>query len=49
LVVRPNTDEFHDYRGYAGRMAGGVLRKGDEVMLMPSGFSTTIKKIDTFD
>jgi len=49
LVVRPNTDEFHDYRGYAGRMAGGVLRKGDEVMLMPSGFSTTIQKIDTFD
>jgi len=48
-VVRPNTDEFHDYRGYAGRIAGGVFRKGDEVMLLPSGFTSTIKKIDTFD
>ena len=49
LVIRPNTDAYHDYRGYAGRMAGGVLRKGDEVMLLPSGFTTRVKKIDTFD
>ena len=48
-VVRPNTDEFHDYRGYAGRIAGGVFRKGDEVMLLPSGFTSKIKKIDTYD
>ncbi len=48
-VVRPNTDEHHDYRGYAGRIAGGVMRKGDEVMLLPSGFTTKIAKIDTFD
>lgn len=48
-VIRPNTDEFHDYRGYAGQVAGGVLKKGDEVMLLPSGFTSTIKKIDTFD
>lgn len=48
-VVRPNTDDYHDYRGYAGRIAGGIFKKGDEVMLLPSGFTTKIKKIDTFD
>ena len=45
-VVRPYTDEFHDYRGYAGRVAGGVMRKGDEVMLLPSGFTSKIKLIN---
>lgn len=49
FVIRPNTDEFHDYRGYAGRLAGGVMKKGDEVMLLPSGFTTKIAKIDTAD
>jgi len=48
-VVRPNTDDFHDYRGYSGRIAGGVFKKGDTVMALPSGLRTTIKKIDTFD
>ncbi|MCP4442004.1 MAG: sulfate adenylyltransferase subunit CysN [Aureispira sp.] len=48
-VIRPNTDEFHDYRGYAGRIAGGVFKKGDKVVALPSGFSSTIKKINTFD
>lgn len=48
-VIRPNTDEYHDYRGYSGRVAGGVFKKGDDVMLMPSGFTSKIKKIDTFD
>ncbi len=48
-VVRPNTDDFHDYRGYAGRVAGGVFKRGDEVMLLPSGFTTRIAKIDTYD
>jgi len=48
-VVRPNTDEFHDYRGYAGRIAGGIFKKGDKVMVMPSGFTSTISKIDTAD
>lgn len=48
-VIRPNTDEYHDYRGYAGRIAGGVYRKGDKVRLLPSGFMSTIKKIDSFD
>ncbi len=48
-VIRPNTDDFHDYRGYAGRIAGGVLKKGDKVTLLPSGFTTAIAKIDTFE
>lgn len=48
-VLRPYNDAFHDYRGYAGRVAGGVFRKGDEVMLLPSGFTTKISKIDSFD
>ena len=48
-VVRPNTDEFHDYRGYAGRIAGGLFKKGDEVLLLPSGFTSKIKKIDSYD
>jgi sulfate adenylyltransferase subunit 1 len=49
FVVRPNTDAFHDYRGYTGRVAGGTFRKGDRVMLLPSGFSSTIARIDSFD
>lgn len=48
-IIRPQTDEFHDYRGYAGRLESGILRKGDEVVALPSGFSTRIKSIDTFD
>lgn len=45
-VVRPYNDDYHDYRGYAGRIAGGVLKKGDKIMLLPSGFSSTISKIE---
>ena len=48
-VIRPYNDEYHDYRGYAGRIAGGIFKKGDEVMLLPSGFTTRISKIETFD
>jgi len=44
-VIRPYNDEFHDFRGYAGRMAGGVMKTGDEVMLLPSGFTSRITKI----
>lgn len=47
-VIRPYNDEFHDYRGYAGRVAGGILKKGDEVMLLPSGFTTRISRIESF-
>ncbi|MEM6722546.1 MAG: GTP-binding protein, partial [Bacteroidota bacterium] len=48
-VIRPNTDEFHDYRGYSGRLAGGVFKKGDNVMVLPSGFTSKIAKIDSYD
>jgi sulfate adenylyltransferase subunit 1 len=46
-VIRPKKDEYHDYRGYAGRVAGGVFKKGDEVVALPSGFSSRIKGIHT--
>jgi sulfate adenylyltransferase subunit 1 len=45
-VIRPYRDEHHDFRGYAGRVAGGVFKPGDEVQVLPSGFSTTIKSIE---
>ncbi|MEP1034510.1 sulfate adenylyltransferase subunit CysN [Ekhidna sp.] len=48
-VIRPQTDQYHDYRGYAGRIAGGVFKPGDEVTVLPSGFSSKVKTIDTFD
>jgi len=48
-VLRPHDDAFHDYRGYAGRIAGGVFKPGDEVMVLPSGFTTRIARIDTAD
>ncbi len=45
-VVRPKSDEFHDYRGYAGQVAGGILKPGDEVVVLPSGMTSTIEGID---
>ncbi|HWU21098.1 MAG TPA: sulfate adenylyltransferase, partial [Nocardioides sp.] len=48
-VVRPKSDEHHDYRGYAGQIAGGVLKKGDEVIVLPSGMTSKIAGIDLFD
>jgi len=45
-VIRPHTEEFHDYRGYAGRVAGGVFKPGDEVMVLPSMRKSKIKSID---
>lgn len=48
-IIRPQNKEFHDYRGYAGRIASGVFRKGDKVKVLPGGFSSTIKSIDTFE
>jgi len=48
-VVRPHTREHQDYRGYAGQVASGVLRPGDEVVVLPSGFQSKIAAIDTFD
>ena len=46
-VLRPQSDEFRDYRGYAGRIASGIYRKGDEVAVLPSGFTSKIKSINT--
>ncbi len=47
-VIRPMSDEHHDYRGYAGQVAGGVLRPGDEVVTLPGGRRTTVAAIDTY-
>jgi len=48
-VLRPMSGEHHDYRGYAGTVAGGVLKQGDDVMVLPSGFTSRIRSIDTMD
>ncbi|TYC15649.1 sulfate adenylyltransferase [Bizionia gelidisalsuginis] len=48
-VLRPQNDTHRDYRGYAGRIASGVLRTGDEITVMPSGFTSKIKTIDTLN
>jgi sulfate adenylyltransferase subunit 1 len=45
-IIRPHTSEYHDYRGYAGRVAGGVFRPGDEVMVLPSLRRSKIRSID---
>jgi bifunctional enzyme CysN/CysC len=46
-VIRPRSEEFHDYRGYAGRVAGGVFKPGDDVVVLPSGLGTRVARIDT--
>jgi bifunctional enzyme CysN/CysC len=48
-VVRPRSADLHDYRGYAGQVAGGVLEVGDEILVLPSGFTTTVEAIETAD
>jgi len=48
-VIRPQSEAHRDYRGYAGRLASGILRTGDEVTVMPSGFTSKVKSIDTFE
>ncbi len=44
-VIRPNSDEHHDFRGFAGRVAGGVFKVGDDVLALPSGFTSKIKSL----
>lgn len=44
-VIRPINDEFHDFRGYAGRMSGGIFKQNDQVVILPSGVRSTIKEI----
>ncbi|WP_293892535.1 sulfate adenylyltransferase subunit CysN [Sporocytophaga sp.] len=48
-VIRPLSEEYHDFRGYAGRVEGGVFKPGDEVIALPSGFTSKIKTIETID
>ena len=48
-VIRPQRAEHHDYRGYAGTVAAGTLRPGDEVLVLPSGLTSRIERIDTAD
>ena len=48
-VLRPQSNARRDYRGYAGQVAGGIFKPGDEVMVLPSGFTSRVASIDTFD
>ncbi len=48
-VIRPRTDELHDYRGYAGQVASGTVRAGDEVVVLPEGHRTTVAEVRTAD
>ena len=48
-VIRPQSDKYHDYRGYAGRIAGGIFKPGDKVMVLPTGFNSTIAGIDVYE
>lgn len=45
-VIRPQTDELHDYRGYAGKISSGIFKTGDKIIVQPAGIKTTIKKIE---
>jgi bifunctional enzyme CysN/CysC len=48
-VIRPQSSSVRDYRGYAGQVASGVLKPGDEVMVLPSGFTSTVASVETAD
>ncbi len=48
-VIRPQSDQYHDYRGYAGRIASGIFKPGDKVVVLPSGFTSTIRSVDTMN
>lgn len=47
LVIRPQTEELHDYRGYAGKVISGIYKKGDKVTVLPQGIESTISKLET--
>lgn len=49
LVIRPISDKFPDYRGYAGRMSGGLLKPGDHIRVLPSGLESSVKSINFVD
>jgi sulfate adenylyltransferase subunit 1 len=48
-VIRPHLAKYHDFRGYAGRVAGGVFKPGDEVLALPSGFATHVRQLHSLD
>jgi sulfate adenylyltransferase subunit 1 len=48
-VIRPHSDKYHDFRGFAGRIAGGVFKPGDSIKVLPSGFKSKIKSIHLMD
>jgi sulfate adenylyltransferase subunit 1 (EFTu-like GTPase family) len=48
-VIRPMSDEHHDYRGYAGQVAGGDWKAGDDVVVLPSGLRTRVAAVETHD
>ncbi len=48
-VIRPMSDDHHDYRGYAGEVAGGIWRAGDDVVVLPSGRRTRVASVEQFD
>ncbi|XWN37452.1 MAG: sulfate adenylyltransferase subunit CysN [Balneola sp.] len=48
-VIRPQSEKYPDYRGYSGRIEGGVFKSGDEIMALPSGFTSKIKSIHNFE
>ncbi len=48
-VIRPQSDKYHDYRGYAGKVAGGIFRKGDTIVILPSGLQSKIRAINTYN
>ncbi len=48
-VIRPISEEFHDYRGYAGRVDGGVFAKGDKIIVLPEGYRSVIKSVDAHE
>ncbi|TGM15837.1 sulfate adenylyltransferase [Leptospira selangorensis] len=48
-VIRPQTEEHHDYRGYAGQVRSGVFKKGDDIVVLPSGLRSKIKSINTYE
>ena len=48
-VIRPRDDKFHDYRGYAGKIESGIFKPGDNVKVLPSGFTTKVKSIEDQD
>ena len=48
-VIRPHSDEFHDFRGYAGKVVSGVFKKGDTVQVLPSGKTSVIRSIQVYD